>query len=113
MGLNVFIFDYRGYGLSQGSPSESGLRMDIKAAYDYLIQERGISPENIILYGESLGGAVVIDLAQRVNIGALITEEAFTSVKDMIGQAMPFLPYFLLSSRFDSISKIKISRSPS
>ncbi|MBU4311518.1 MAG: alpha/beta hydrolase [Candidatus Omnitrophica bacterium] len=107
LGLNLFIFDYRGYGKSQGRPCESGLYKDAKAAYDYLIRERRVTKEGIILYGESIGGIVAIDLAQNKDIGALITEETFTSIKDMSGIAYPFFPYFIFSSRFDAFSKIK------
>jgi fermentation-respiration switch protein FrsA (DUF1100 family) len=105
--LNIFIFDYRGYGKSQGSPSESGLYKDAIAAYDYLTKERKISENDIILYGESIGGAVAIDLAHKAGVRALITEETFTSIKDMAKMAYPFIPYFIFSSRFNCISKIR------
>ncbi len=107
LGADVFIFDYRGYGKSEGSPSEPGLYQDAAAAYDYLTKTRKVSKDNIILYGESLGGAVAIYLAQKVNAQALITEDVFTSVKDMAKIAYPLMPNFILSTRFDSISKIK------
>ncbi len=107
LGLNIFIFDYRGYGKSEGTPSESGLYEDADAAYNYLTGKRRISKDSVILYGESIGGAVAIDLARNKDIGALITEETFTSIKDMSGIAYPFLPYFIFSSRFDALSKIK------
>ena len=107
LGLNIFIFDYRGYGKSIGAPSESGLYEDADAAYNYLTKERRISKDSVILYGESIGGAVAIDLARKTDVGALITEETFTSIKDMSGIAYPFLPYFIFSSRFDALSKIK------
>jgi len=106
LGLNIFIFDYRGYGKSQGSPSESGLYKDAIAAHSYLTEERRIPEDNIILYGESIGGAVIIDLARKARVRALITEETFTSIKDMAKIAYPFLPYFIFSSRFNCISKI-------
>lgn len=112
LGHNIFIFDYRGYGKSNGSPSEAGLYKDAEAAYNYLINERKIPEDNIILYGESIGGAVIIDLANKVKVRALITEEVFTSVKDMAKIAYPFLPYFIFSSRFDSIPKIKGVKCP-
>jgi len=95
LGFNVFIFDYRGYGKSQGAPSELGLYKDAEAAYDYLTKERRVSRDRIILYGESIGGSVAIDLARNKDVGALITEETFTSIKDMSGMAYPFLPYFI------------------
>ena len=107
LGLNVFIFDYRGYGKSEGAPSEAGLYKDANAAYDYLMRELKIGKDNIILYGESIGGAVAVDLAQKVNPRALITEETFTSIKDMARIAYPFIPPFVFSSRFDAASKIK------
>ncbi|MBU4376487.1 MAG: alpha/beta hydrolase [Candidatus Omnitrophica bacterium] len=107
LGLNIFVFDYRGYGKSEGAPSESGLYEDADAAYNYLTTERRISKDDIILYGESIGGAVAIDLAQRISVLALITEATFTSAKDMSEIAFPFIPYFVFSSRFDSVFKIK------
>jgi len=107
LGLNVFIFDYRGYGKSLGTPSESGLYKDASAAYNYLTNERGISKDDIILYGESIGGAIAIDLARKKDVAALITEETFTSIKDMARIAYPLLPSFVFSSRFDALSKIK------
>jgi fermentation-respiration switch protein FrsA (DUF1100 family) len=105
LGLNVFIFDYRGYGQSKGSPSEQGLYRDADAAYHYLIA-RGIPSERIIGYGESLGGAVIIDLASRQPMKALIVESAFTSVMEMAAVHYPFIPQCILSSRFDSKEKI-------
>lgn len=107
LGLNIFVFDYRGYGNSKGTPSEPGLYRDGEAAYEYLVSKKKISKSNIVLYGESIGAAVVIDLASKREIKAIITEEAFTSVKDMAGMVYPFLPYFVFASRFDSASKIR------
>ncbi|TRZ49063.1 MAG: alpha/beta hydrolase [Dehalococcoidia bacterium] len=106
IGLNVLIYDYRGYGKSQGTPSEQGMYKDVYAAYDYLVNEMGISHDSLILYGESIGGAVAIELAHHRPVGALITEEAFTSVKDMVQMAFPLIPYFIFSSRFDNLPKI-------
>ncbi len=112
LGLNIFIFDYRGYGKSQGRPSEKGLYKDVRAAYDYLVSARKVPKDTIILYGESIGGAVAIDLAHKVPVRALITEETFSSIKDMSGIAYPFIPYFIFSTRFDSVSKIKDVKCP-
>lgn len=105
--LEIFIFDYRGYGKSEGRPSEEGLYKDIEAAYNYLVKKRKVPERDIILFGESIGGAVAIDLAHKTKVRALITEETFTSIKDMSRIAYPFLPHFVFSSRFDCISKIK------
>ncbi|NQT90161.1 MAG: alpha/beta hydrolase [Candidatus Omnitrophica bacterium] len=112
MGLNLFIIDYRGYGKSEGAPSEEGLYKDAEAAYLYLAEQRNISPDHIILYGSSLGGAVAIDLASRYKVKALITEEAFSSVKDMAKEIYPFLPSFAFQSKFDSVSKIARVKAP-
>ncbi|MFH1845994.1 MAG: alpha/beta hydrolase [Candidatus Omnitrophota bacterium] len=105
--VNVFIFDFRGYGKSKGKPSEQGLYKDGQAAYDYLIKEKNIQPEKIILYGASLGAGGAIDLAKKVKVKALITESAFTSVKDMARIAYPIMPPFVFSSKFNAISKSK------
>jgi uncharacterized protein len=112
MGLNVFIFDYRGYGKSEGVPSEQGLYKDINAAYGYLVEHRGISPGDIILYGESIGGGVVIELARAKPVGALIAEAAFTSVKDMARMAFPLVPHVVFASRFDNLDKIEGIKCP-
>jgi fermentation-respiration switch protein FrsA (DUF1100 family) len=106
MGFNTFIFDYRGYGKSEGSPSEAGLYKDAEAAYSYLTEKRKIGKDSIIFYGESLGGAVLIDLATKKSPKALITEEAFTSIVDMAKVVYPFIPGFMISTKFDSLSKI-------
>ncbi len=106
LGCNVFIFDYRGYGLSKGRPFEKGLYLDTHAAFDYLLS-RGISQEQIIGYGESIGSAAIIDLASIRPMRALITEGAFSSGKDMARYAFPFLPYWIFSLRLDSENKIR------
>jgi len=100
IGLSTFIFDYRGYGESAGKPSEQGTYFDAEAAWDYLVSQRQISPEKIIIYGESLGGAVAAWLAQDHHAKALILESTFTSVKDLGAKLYPYLPVRLLA-RFD------------
>jgi len=105
--LNVFIFDYRGYGKSNGSPSEEGTYRDAAAAYDYLREYREISPGKIIIFGRSLGGAVTIELAGEKEACALICESTFTSAVDMGKLIFPYLPADLLVfDRYDSISKV-------
>lgn len=110
--VNIFIIDYRGYGKSEGAPSEKGIYLDAKAAYDYLVNDRKIKPEQIILYGESLGAAVCIDLASKVEVKTLILEGAFSRGRDMARIIYPFLPPFLFSNTFDSFSKIKEINAP-
>jgi hypothetical protein len=109
LGCNVFIFDYRGYGKSKGRPSEQGLYQDTQGAYAYLLS-RKITPQQIIGYGESLGGAAIIDLASKFKLGGLIMDSTFSSAKDMTGIIYPFLPYWVFASRFDSINKVKSIR---
>ena len=97
LGLAVFIIDYRGYGTSEGTPSEQGTYLDATAAWDYLTKDRGIPEGRIILYGESLGGAVASWLADRHKAGALILESAFTSIGDMGKHYYPYLPVKMLA----------------
>jgi fermentation-respiration switch protein FrsA (DUF1100 family) len=104
-GVDVLAFDYRGYGTNAGSPSEDGVCADGRAAYDFLIK-RGITPDRIILYGESLGGGVAIDLASKVDYAGLITESTFTSIPDMAAAAYPFVPKFLVRTQLNSLKKI-------
>ena len=104
--VNVFIVDYRGYGKSEGRPSEQGLYADARAAWDYLTTVRGISPASIVLFGESLGGAVAIDLASNVSACGLVVQSSFTSIADMAAEVMPFAPRFLIRTKMDSLSKI-------
>ncbi|MGH7703864.1 MAG: alpha/beta hydrolase [Gemmatimonadales bacterium] len=107
LGLDVLAIDYRGYGESEGTPSEEGLYTDARAAYDYLRTTRGVPPSRIVLYGHSLGSAVAIDLATRVEVAGLIVEGAFTSVPDRGQEIYPFFPVRLIArSRFASLDKI-------
>jgi len=90
--LNLFIFDYRGYGKSSGSPSETGTYHDALAAWMYLTDIRGISPDEIVLYGESLGGAIAAWLATQHHSAMLILASTFTSIPDLAQTIYPFLP---------------------
>lgn len=89
-GLQVFIFDYRGYGRSKGKPSEKGIFRDGFAACDYLLNEKKFSSDQIIVFGRSLGVAVAIEIAMKRNIKSMILESGFTSVKDMARGMPPF-----------------------
>ncbi len=106
LGVATLIIDYRGYGRSEGRPSERGLYRDADAAYEHLVRTRGVPAGRIVVYGESLGGAVAVDLAARRTVRALITEGTFTSVPAMVRASLPFVPSAALGSRFDSLSKI-------
>jgi fermentation-respiration switch protein FrsA (DUF1100 family) len=104
--INVLIIDYRGYGKSAGAPSEDGLYADARAGWDYLTGVRGVRGERIVIYGESLGGAVAVDLASKVRPCGLVVQSSFTSVADMAAEVMPFVPRFLLRTKMDSLAKI-------
>lgn len=107
LGLHVFIIDYRGYGQSEGSPTEAGTYLDAEAAWRYLTEERGFQPSQVILFGRSLGGAVATWLAQHRQPAALIIESTFTSVPDMAAAQFPFLPTRLLvRHRYDTFSRL-------
>jgi len=106
MGYSVFLFDYRGYGKSTGSPSEHGLYEDVSATFDYV--KNKMNPDKIVLFGESIGAAFSIYLAQKQSIHALILEAPFTSIHEMSTTLLGFrLPKFLLSSQLPSIDRIK------
>ncbi len=107
LGYAVLIFDYRGYGRSTGTPDEEGLYRDAEAAWRYLTEARGETPERIVLFGRSLGSAVAIELATRHRPGALVVEAAFGSLVDVGQRQYPFLPVRLLSThRYESIKKV-------
>lgn len=107
MGHAVLLYDYRGYGQSAGRPEEAGTYLDAEAAYDFLIAKE-FAPERVVSYGESLGGAVALELALRRDVGALVTESAFTSVLDMGEEVYPWLPVRLLGHiEYDSLAKIE------
>lgn len=112
MGLNIFILEYRGYGRSEGKPSEAGFYKDAVAAFDYLQSRPDMVDQKIVLYGASLGGAVAVDLARQRAVDGLIMDSAFTSAADMSRQVVPFIPPVLLSIKFDSIGKIDQLKMP-
>ncbi len=96
LGLNVLIFDYRGYGKSEGRPSEQGTYLDAEAAWRYLTEIREVPPEKIILFGRSLGGGVAAWLASQVEPGGLVLESTFTSAVDLASEIYPIFPVSLL-----------------
>jgi hypothetical protein len=107
LGANVLIFDYRGFGKSEGKPFEEGLYRDARAAYQWWASERQPRGDNLILIGESLGGAVAVNLAARVSPAGLILQSTFTSARDMARNMMPLgllLP--LTGVRYDSGKEI-------
>ncbi len=110
LGVDCLLLDYRGYGASEGSPHEQGLYLDAEAGYDELarrLAERGLGPERIVLHGESLGGAVAVELALRRAVGAVVIESAWSSLGELAARLYPFLPVrLLLRERFDTRAKV-------
>lgn len=97
LGLNVFIFDYRGFGKSGGSISELGSYADAEAAWQYLLQKRNILPEKIIIFGRSLGSGVASWLAREKNPLAIIIESSFISIPELARKHYPIFPVKLLA----------------
>ncbi len=117
LGFSVLAIDYRGYGQSQGNfPNEFQLYQDSQAAWDYLTQIRGIPSQQILIYGESLGGAIALDLGiKKPDAGGLILQSTFTSMADVANQSawMKAIPInLLLNQRFDSVEKIRSLKLP-
>lgn len=104
-GVSIFIFDYSGFGKSEGTPSEQNLYQDGLAAYDYLINQRKKDPKNILFYGESLGCAVALEVATQNPVAGIILESPFVSLKEMARAHYPFLA-FLAGDKFNNIEKI-------
>jgi uncharacterized protein len=107
LGLSLFAFDYRGYGESEGAPTEDGLYRDADAAYRYVRDTLGIPAERIVLFGHSLGSAVAIELASRVPAAGLILDGALTSVVERAQELFPYAPVrWIAASRYHSIERV-------
>lgn len=112
MGYGVLLVDYRGYGQSSGTPSEAGTYADARAAWRWL-HERGLAAADIVLVGESLGGAVAAELAARMQPRALLLLSTFTSVNDLGNELYPWLPVRWISRfRYDTLQGVKDYRGP-
>lgn len=109
-GLDVLLFDYRGYGRSGGEMSdERGLYLDADAAYDFVTKGRGVTAREVVLYGQSLGTAAAADVASRRECGALVLESGLSSAGEMAGEVIPWLPRFargLTRNKLDSVGKL-------
>jgi len=106
LGVNVFVFDYRGYGLSQGRPGEEGTYLDAQAAYQWL-RQKGFPPSNVIALGKSLGGGIASELALREALGGLILQSTFTSIADLGAELFPWLPVRWMNSiKYDTRVKL-------
>lgn len=109
LGLSTFIFDYRGFGKSEGKATEHGTYLDAEAAWNYLLREKNSTPAKSIIIGRSLGGPIAAWLAQKHPPGALIIESSFTSVPDIGAEQYPFLPVRWLA-RFDYPTMVYLRR---
>jgi fermentation-respiration switch protein FrsA (DUF1100 family) len=113
LGYSILIIDYRGYGKSSGTITEQGLYKDGEAAYQFLVNEKGYAPEDIIIYGRSIGTGIAVELAARHETKGIILESPFTSLKKLANQKVPFLlPSLFLKYSFDNIGKINSLNSP-
>ncbi len=109
LGLNCFVFDYRGYGRSEGRPTEVGTYRDARAAYDWLTQVKGVLAERVILFGRSLGGSIAAYLARQVDARAVVVESAFTSYPDIGAKMYPYMPVRLFA-RFQYNTRAHLAR---
>lgn len=113
LGLDTLIFDYRGYGKSEGKISEQGSYLDAEAAWRYLTETKGIPSHQILLFGRSLGGALAAYLAGRRQAKGVIVESGFISIPELAAQIYPFLPARWISRfHYDSLNRIKKSTCP-
>lgn len=112
LGLGVLLFDYGGFGDSRGPASEPGYAADARAMF-FALMGQGVPAEKIVLYGESLGTAVAVDLAAEVNAGGLVLESPFTSLADMAREIAPWLPAgFILHGRYDTVKRVGLVKMP-
>ena len=113
LGYHTFLFDYRGYGRSEGHPDENGTYRDAEAAWTYLLSQRGFAPRDIILLGRSLGAAIATWLTTRHRPGALIIESTFTSIPDIAAHTFRLYPSRLMSRfNYNTLDNIRQTRCP-
>lgn len=112
LGIHVLLPDYRGYGLSEGSPTERGVQIDARAALAYLTNERGLDPRRVILFGRSLGAAVAVELARHRPLAGLILESAFPSAEAVAREAFGWPLATLARGRFDVARRIREIEAP-
>ena len=107
LGINVFIFDYRGYGNSEGSASEQNTYDDAKVAWQYLLKSKSIKAEDVIIFGRSLGGTIAAKLGSDLKPKAVILESTFTTVKELASDVYPFVPGFLIHFKYETTKYLK------
>jgi uncharacterized protein len=112
VGFDVLLFDYRGYGRSSGSPSEPGTYRDARAALRWMLDEPGVEPARVFYLGESLGGAVALDLALERPPAGLALVSAFTGIRDMARLHYRRIPAVLVPDAYPTLRRIRALRSP-
>lgn len=112
LGAHVLLLDYRGYGRSEGSPSEKGLYADARAGLSHLLGARGVPPERVVLFGRSLGGAVAVALARDRELGGLILESTWSSLADAAAAHFGRPAAWLVRGRYDSLAAMPRLRAP-
>ena len=112
LGVDVLLIDYRGYGFSEGNPSEAGLNADARAGLDYLTGSLGFDTQRVVLFGRSLGGAVAVDVAQDRELGGLILESTFSSLADVASRHFTPVARYFTRGGYASAEKISRVRAP-
>jgi fermentation-respiration switch protein FrsA (DUF1100 family) len=115
-GCSVFIYDYQGYGLSDGRPTATGIIEDGLAAYDYLTTKLGYVPSQIVGFGHSLGTGVTTELMKRRKFSSLILESGFTSMRDVMYDKLPIIKIYpescWFTPRYDTVETLKLPHPP-
>jgi len=113
IGYSFIAFEYPGYGQNPGKPSEIGIYENAQATYNYLLHTLGYKADQIVLYGQSLGGAVAIEMASRNDIRAVITEDTFTSTFRLGELRLPQIPFqYFITNRYHSLAKVEHIKAP-
>lgn len=112
LGANVFLYDYRGYGRSEGRPFESGIYLDGEAAWDCVVGRFGAEPGSVVLFGESLGCSVALQLALKRQSAGVILQAPFTNFREMAWKTLPIPIGWALSSKFDNLEAIERLKVP-
>ncbi len=113
LNVNCLLFDYRGYGQSDGKPSERGTYRDAMAAWKWLTEEKGLPPDDIVIFGRSLGASIAARLAKKVNPASVVLESAFTSYEKIAKKFYPYMPvHWFASFKYNTLEHVKHIKSP-
>lgn len=111
-GLSLFMVDYRGYGKSEGRPSEKGIYLDGHAAYEHIVSQAGVAPDGLIVFGRSLGSCVAVRVASKNPCAGVILESAFTNMADMARATLPLPGLGIFKDKFDCLGRISSVSTP-